>query len=60
MNTYTSICSTIVPWCCGGRAGPHGEITREQAIRDYYELLEYSKQLKQQRNHMMRCELDDG
>ena len=55
MNIFTSIYNAIVQWCCGGRADPHGEITREQAIRDYYELLKYYRQLQQQKNYMMCC-----
>ena len=55
MNIFTSIYNAFVQWCCGGRADPQSEMTREQAIRDYYELLKYYRQLQQQKNYMMRC-----
>ena len=46
MNIFTSIYNAIVKWCCGGRADSHGEITRELAIRDYYESLKYYRELQ--------------
>ena len=55
MKIFISIYNAIVQWCCGGRADPHHEITRDQAIRDYYELLKYYRQLQQQKNYIMCC-----
>ena len=55
MKTFTSIYNAIVQWCCGGWADAHSEKTREQAIRDYFELLTYYRQLQQQKNYMMCC-----
>ena len=55
MNIFISMYNASVQWCCGGRADPHSEITREQAIRDYYEQLKYYRQLQQQSKKIMRC-----
>ena len=55
MNMFIFIYNAIFQWCCGGRADPHHEITQEQAIRDYYELLKYCRHLQQQKNYMMCC-----